>query len=403
HLQHISQLEKLAFVDELTHSCTFYKFKKDAQEILKKQQDETRFIVKLDVDNFKLINQLYGYEKGDKVLCCVAKALKFTAQGKDEIYARISNDEFIALFPMEDSRTIKNKYNVFWQEFNRLIGDDFMFKFTFPYGIYVLQPNDVKNLDINDLFEKVNIAHKAAKSDKLKKFTIYDESMTQKALVIKEIENKMLYALENDEFLVYLQPKYFLATETIGGAEALTRWENANPDLFSPGVFVPVFERNGFITKLDFYVLGKVCQIIKGWIEQGIEPIVVSVNFSRLHLGNVNFVRELCEIVDGIGIDRKYIEIEITETAIYDNIETLEGLLLDLHKNGFTMSMDDFGSGYSSLGLLKNLPVDIIKMDRSFFANQEDAARSKIVVGNIIRMSKELGIGVIAEGVEEQQ
>ncbi|MEG0019532.1 MAG: GGDEF and EAL domain-containing protein, partial [Oscillospiraceae bacterium] len=261
HLQYIAQLEKLAFVDELTESCTFYKFKKDAQIILQKAQNTAYFLVKLDIDNFKLINQLYGYENGDEVLRCVARALKATVQSQDEIFARISNDEFIALFSMQDSTTIKTKHNTFMQAFSN---NDFAFKFTFPYGIYVIQPSDMKNLDVSELFEKVNIAHKAAKADKIKKFLVYDESMTKEALVTKEIENKMLDALENNEFSVYLQPKYFLDTEMIGGAEALSRWKNENVDLFFPGAFIPVFEKNGFITKLDFYVPQKVCQIIKG-------------------------------------------------------------------------------------------------------------------------------------------
>ncbi|MEG0687066.1 MAG: bifunctional diguanylate cyclase/phosphodiesterase [Hungatella sp.] len=403
HLRHIAELEDLAFVDKLTGIPTFCKFEKDAQEILQKQPNTARFLVKLDIDNFKIINQLYGYEKGDKVLRCVALALKEAARNPDEIFARISSDEYIALFSIQDSSTITTLYYTFLQNFERLMDHDFMFKFTFPHGIYVIRPGDMQNLDIKDLFEKVNIAHKAAKSNKLKKFLVYDESMTKEVLRTKEIENKMLDALEHDEFLIYLQPKYVLATERIGGAEALSRWQNENPDLFFPGSFIPIFEKNGFITKLDFYVLEKVCKLIKGWMTQGIEPIVVSVNFSRIHLSNPNFVQELCAIVDGIGIERKYIEIEITETAIYDNIETLEVLLIDLHNHGFTMSMDDFGSGYSSLGLLKNLPVDIIKIDRSFFANQKDAARSKIVLRSIITMSADLGIHIVAEGVEEQQ
>ncbi|MEG2843722.1 MAG: EAL domain-containing protein [Ruthenibacterium sp.] len=173
--------------------------------------------------------------------------------------------------------------------------------------------------------------------------------------------------------------------------------------MFLPGAFISVLERNGFITKVDFHALYNVCCIIRDWIEAGITPVPVSVNFSRLHLGNRKFVRELCQVVDSVGIDRRWIEIEITETAIYDNIETLRILLNDLHQNGFTMSMDDFGSGYSSLGMLKDLPVDIIKMDGSFFTNQKDPERSKIVIGNIIRMAEELGIRIVAEGVEVQQ
>lgn len=403
HLRHIKQLETLAFVDELTKIRTFYKFKIDAQQILKEQTDTGHFLAKLDIDNFKLINQLYGYEKGNEVLRCVARALAQTARNPNEIFARVSNDEFIALFSLANSGDVAALYTTFLHNFYTVMGPDFGFKCTFPRGVCLVTASDVQNLDMNDLFEKVNVAHKTAKLNHSGALVVYNKALTRAALHTTEIESKMADALQNNEFTVYLQPKYHLDTEMVGGAEALTRWRNENSALFAPNSFIPVFERNGFITKLDFYVLETVCVTIKNWIAAGIKPVVVSVNFSKLHLNNRNFIKELCEVVDRVGIDRKYIEIEITESGIYDNIDKLETLLCDLHQNGFAMSMDDFGSGYSSLGMLKDLPVDIIKMDRGFFANQKDIRRSKIVVGSIINMAAGLGIRIVAEGVEEQQ
>ncbi|MEG0764517.1 MAG: bifunctional diguanylate cyclase/phosphodiesterase [Pseudoflavonifractor sp.] len=403
HLHHINQLETLAFVDELTGSPTFHKFKMEAQKILEQHRDGSYFLVKLDIENFKLINQIYGYEKGDDILCCLACAIRKTVRREDEIFARVSNDEFVALLSMEDGGGIAPRYDAFLSGFYHMLDPNFAFKFTFACGVYVIRPEDLQELNIKDLFEKVNVAHKTAKQDKSNQYVTYSEAMIEKALRTKEIENKMAHALESGEFAVYLQPKYRLCNETICGAEALSRWQNANKDLFFPDCFIPVFERNGFITRLDFYVLRRVCCIIRDWLAAGIPPVVVSVNFSRLHLSSRSFVRELCNIVDEVGIPRRLIEIEITETAIYDNIETLRVLLDDLHKSGFTMSMDDFGRGYSSLGMLKDLPVDVIKMDGSFFANQKDAARSKIVVGSIIKMAEDLGIRIVAEGVEDRE
>lgn len=403
HRNHIRQLENLVYVDVLTGGRTYYKFKEDAQHILEKKRNSAYFLVKLDIDKFKLINQIYGYEKGNEILCCVARAIEKTARNQDEIFARVTNDEFIALFTIQENADIEMLYKNFLSHFYSLIGTKFAFKFNFPHGLYIIYPDNTKKLDINDMFEKANFAHKAAKLDKTLEFVFYDEQMNKEALHVKEIENRMAGALENHEFTVYLQPKYYLDHETIGGAEALTRWKNTKDDLFLPSTFIPVFEQNGFIIKLDFYIFHNVCRIIKGWIDTGIEPVTVSVNFSRLHLRNVNFVKELCEIVDSVGIHRKYLEIEITETAIYDNIDTLEVLLNEIHSSGFTMSMDDFGSGYSSLGMLKNLPVDVIKIDRSFFADQRDIKRSKTVVGSVIQMAARLGIRTVAEGVEDQE
>lgn len=402
-LYQINQIEKLAFIDELTGARNYQKFKLDAQNILEDQPDNIHLMVKLDIDNFKLINQLYGYEKGDEILRNVARAIEMTMRGEYEIFARKSNDEFIALLQIESMDEVTELYQAFLNNFYELTGDELAFKFTFPHGRYIVPPREIEKSNITHMFEKVNLAHKTAKMDKSRQFVYYDESLTNEALLRKSIENKMEKALLNEEFSVYLQPKYYLLNEQIGGAEALVRWNSPDNELFFPNVFIPVFERNGFVVKLDFYILKKVCGIIKDWIADGIEPVTVSVNFSRLHLSNENFVKDLREIVDSFGIKRRYIEIEITETAIYDNIEALEGILDDLHDAGFTMSMDDFGSGYSSLSMLKDLPVDVIKMDRSFFVNQKDADRSKVVMGSVIAMAANLGICIVAEGVEEEE
>lgn len=401
-LQHIKQLESIAYVDEMTGGRTYYKFKEDAQHILEEQKDTAHFIIKLDIDNFKLINQIYGYETGDEILRYVAAALAQVTRDGHEIFARVRSDEFIALFTLREDSDPQKIFEGFLHHFHELVGEGFAFKCNFPNGRYIVYPRDAEKQDILDMFEKVNIAHKVAKLDKTLDFVDYDEKMRRDALRQKEIENKMESGLMNHEFQVYLQPKYLLDDGAIGGAEALARWNNENEDLFMPSAFIAAFEKNGFITKLDKYMLDQVCSIIKSWIVDGIEPVTVSVNFSRLHLSNLNFVQELCEIVDQYGIDHKYIEIEITETVIYENIDKLEEVLSALHAAGFTMSMDDFGSGCSSLGMLQNLPVDIIKMDHSFFAGQQDIRRSNIVVASVVHMSGELGIRVVAEGVEER-
>lgn len=403
YLEHVEQLEKLLYMDTLTGGLTYHKFLIDAQVILDKYPEKTYLIIKLDIANFKLINQIYGFKKGNEVLCCVSKAIEATMRNENEIFTRVNSDEFVVLLVIESYEEIETLNAVFLENFNRLIGDDFSFRCRFPHGRYVVKPEDNAKLDIHDMFEKVNIAHKTAKLSKTIEYIFYNEQMTKEALRVKKIENDMEAALINNEFMVYLQPKYYLQNETIGGAEALSRWNSPGSEFFLPAVFIPIFEQNGFIIKLDFYVFEKVCSVIKSWIDSGIEPVTVSVNFSRLHLGNATFVNSLCKIADRAGVPHNYLEIEITETVIFDNISILETLLTDIHESGFSMSMDDFGSGYSSLGMLKDFPVDVIKMDRSFFADQRDANRSKIVVGSIIQMAKSLDIRIVAEGVEERE
>lgn len=397
------QKENALNVDPLTGIRTYHKFLLDGQVVLDNQPEQLHYLVKFDIANFKLINGQHGFDKGNEVLRNVAKAIEYTVRNEDEIFGRVSNDEFVVLFTVESELEIEQLYETFKNNFQNLMGKDFLFKCKFPHGRFIIEPDNKKHMNLHEMFEKVNMAHKAAKLSKTIEYVYYNEEMTIQVMRTKEIENRMENALLNQEFCVYLQPKYFLEDETIGGAEALTRWESDNISHFYPDSFIPIFEQNGFITKLDFYIFEKTCEIIKGWIEDGITPIKVSVNFSRIHLSDKNFVKHLCEISDKVGVERKYLEIEITETVIFDNIETFDILIKDIHNSGFSMSMDDFGSGYSSLGMLKDLAFDVLKIDRSFFVNQRDINRTKIVVNRIIQMATDLGIRIVAEGIEEQE
>lgn len=399
---HTAQMERMAYVDELTEERSFNKFKEDAQRILEENADESHVLVKLDVENFKLINKTFGFSMGDRILQTISLAIKTLLENDNEIFSRLSVDEFIILHNYQGREKLDDIKNAFIDKFYELMGDDFEYIIKFKLGQYVVEREEAQRADINELFEKVNFAHRKAKQSIAVDTVFYDEELTRAALYQKELENKMEKALADEEFLIYLQPKYLIKDESIGGVEALVRWRTLDGQLIYPNDFIPVFEQNGFIIQLDMYMLKKACELIKGWMDDNIKPIIISVNFSRLHLNNKFFVSDVCKIVDAFGIERKWIEIELTETAIYDNIEVLEEILMQLHKAGFTMSMDDFGSGYSSLGLLKDLPVDVIKIDRSFFVKQKNELRSKAVVGSVMSMAGKLGIHTVAEGVEDR-
>lgn len=400
HKNKMEELEDVAYLDQLTRINNYHKFKIEVQKTLNEQRAVSYILVKFDVQNFKFINNFYGYEKGNHILKVIAQALKDNLRNEHECCARLNTDEFLVLHEFKNHEEFTQLCTEFRGKFYSILSEDIGCNIRFPMGYYVFTPQSGESLDILDLFEKANMAHKVAKKDPLRKFVEYNQDLALEFLKEKEIENKMEEALLKDEFVVYLQPKYFLSNEKLGGAEALVRWENENKELFSPKTFIGIFEKNGFIRKLDMYMLDKVCLMIKGWIDNGIEPITVSVNFSRVHLSSLNFVESLCQIIDHYGIPRRYIEIELTETAIFDNFEVLQGVLAHLHDVGLTMAMDDFGSGYSSLGLLKDLPVDVIKLDRSFFANQKYKTRTKTVLCNVIKMARELNIVIVAEGVE---
>ncbi len=390
-------LFKQAFYDELTGLRNFVKFKLDAEQLLKNNPDVGYHMIMFDVDRFKVMNELYGFVEGDRILKNVAKTMETLYDKEHEVYGRIGSDEFVALLRRTPEAEAMNNRHLFSETFCKLNASMLNYKLTFPAGRYTIEKGET---DVAAIFEKVNIAHRLAKEKNDNKFCNYDASTKQIAIKEKEIEDKMEPALENGEFLLFLQPKYRLADEKIVGAEALVRWKVEDIDIVYPGNFIALFEKNGFITKLDFYMFEKTCATIRKWLDEGVDAPTVSVNFSRLHLNNPTFLESLCEIADKYNVPRKLLEIELTETAMLDNENDLCVFLNGLHDAGFTLSMDDFGTGYSSLGLLKNLPVDVVKIDRSFFVDTIDEERTKNVLFCIIDMAKRLGIHTVAEGVE---
>ncbi len=394
----INMLSYFAYVDELTGLSNFRKFKEDAAKLMLENPDTSYIFFKLDVDKFKLINEIYGFKTGDTILKNLALSIKNIINTNEECFSRINIDEFVIMMKNQGEEKIRQIRKQFEDSFYESMGSGFEYKLVFPTGLYVVE-NGETNIDV--IFEKVNYAHRRAKKLGFE-LIYYSGRIREEALREKDIENRMEHALQENQFCVYLQLKYALKDNSVAGAEALVRWKT-NDGIMSPGEFIPVFERNGFITKLDFYMLEKSCQIIKHWIEIKKKPVTVSVNFSRLHLQNQNFVKDICAIVDKCNIPRDLIEIEITETVIQSNEDSLMSVLTQLHKEGFTLSMDDFGSGYSSLGLLKNLPVDVIKIDRTFFICADDEQRGRAVVETVMDMAKRLSIVTVAEGVENKE
>lgn len=389
------RLYTLAYIDPLTGRENYNKFKMEAAKIIEMNSSQRYQMIKLDMDRFKVFNELFGFAAGDQLLKTISDCLDTACRSPVETFARIASDEFILLVQFIDYDRAQAEMAAFEEDLNNRL--TVQYDIRFHYGRYLIEPGET---DITAIYEKVNYAHRLAKSTADTKICDYDNRIKNAMLQEKKIENSMEEALAGGKFLVYLQPKYRLKDEGIAGAEALVRWLGENGKLTYPGTFIPVFEQNGFITRLDFYMFEKVCQIIHDWLAQGKQPVVVSVNFSRLHLNNDKFVSSLCSIADRYAIPRHFLEIELTESILYDNEGTLLKVLEKLHDEGFTLSMDDFGSGYSSLGLLKSLPVDVIKLDRSFFMSAKNNNRVLAVLSHMIDMAKDLGIHTVAEGVE---
>jgi diguanylate cyclase (GGDEF)-like protein len=359
-------------------------------------------VEKLDIERFKYINDIFGFEEGDLVLKDLAKSIEFVINKNKDSFARIGSDEFIILKSYKSLEQIEKTRILYENQFFEIHGKNNMPLIRFRIGRYLLEPGE---FSFTKIFEKVNHAHTLAKQQKGQMIYCYDESTKNSTMHFREIESKMENALKEHEFLVYLQPKYFLSDNSIIGAEALVRWEyNNNEALVYPSSFISLFEKNRFIMKLDFYMVERVCEIIHLWITEGIEPVTVSINFSRLHLLNhISFLRELCKIVNKYSIPRRYIEIEFTESVVFDNEEIFTDILIRLNNEGFSISMDDFGTGNYSLNALKNMPVDVIRITDSFFANSNDPQKSEIVTSYVMQMAKNLDISTVAERVETEE
>ncbi len=230
--------------------------------------------------------------------------------------------------------------------------------------------------------------------------TYFDESLVEEQIWLDKVQEKQQSALDNEEFIVYYQPKYDPSTNELRGAEALIRWNSPEYGFLSPGKFIPIFENNGFITEIDHYMLRHVAGDQKKWLDAGYDCVPVSVNVSRAHFIESDLAEQIRDIVDETGTPHEYIEIELTESAFFDDKVALLNTIGKLKNYGFAVSMDDFGSGYSSLNSLKDLPLDVLKLDAEFFRGDSSDERAKIVVSEAIKLGKSLDMHIVAEGVE---
>lgn len=344
----------------------------------------------LNIRRFKLINTQYSYAGGNEVLKRFATTL-YEYLGNKQYVCHIGGDSFVAIV----LKSNKDNFIKYIGNLKLSYREDILYIHSY-IGIYDILPND----DVATIMNNSNTALGIAKINPNSVSVQFTEEMHKKALEIKEIENLMRPALSNGEFVTFYQPKVAIKDFTLVGAEALVRWKQNNV-MIPPFKFVPIFEKNGFICEIDFCMLKNVCKSIQNWLSKGITPVTISVNFSKLHLTNLNFAQEVKEIINSYNIPPKYIEIEFTETLDVENYNSLVKINRDLKRYGIKTSIDDFGAGFSSLNLLKDVPVDVVKIDKSLIDDTASSTREKIIVQDIIKMAKTLDIEVIAEGVED--
>lgn len=388
------QLYQYAYIDPVTKKGNVYFFREKGQEMLEKNISDL-YIFVLDINKFKMINKAYGYKIGDNILFGIGEELQKIFIDKNSLICRYSNDFFAVLF--ESNKNIVNLLNSVIRNIENLKLNNNLYNLSINIGVYKIKKDDK---DIIQVLDKAITAHSISKGDVFDKYHIYDEKIEKEIEEESKIENEMNNALVKKEFKVYYQPKIYTDTEKIYGAEALVRWEH-NGELIPPNKFIPLFEKNRFILKLDLYIFEQVCKDMKMCKEKyGKEP-VISVNVSRQHFMEENFLEKYAMITAQYGINPNKIDLEITESAaVNDGIDIIE-IMRKMKKLGFLISIDDFGTGYSSLSMLQDMPVDIIKIDKSFVDRIEK--KEKNIVDYILNIAKELNLETIAEGVETKE
>ncbi|MCR5427205.1 MAG: EAL domain-containing protein [Lachnospiraceae bacterium] len=352
----------------------------------------------LDVDNFKRVNDIYGHSMGDELLICIAHLIQTHTDG---FSSRIGGDEFVVLFPAEESQEhLEEMAEHLLEGMHDLdFRKDILSLTSLSIGLVLNQPT---TSSLDDILYKCDAAMYQAKYNGKGRLAIY-HSNDKMAEINRNIELEMEQALKNGEFQVFFQPKVNMVTTQLYGAEALSRWIHPTEGLRMPSLYIGLFEKNGFISRLDMYIFEETCRIKHSWRGKKYEHIPVSVNMSRLHLFNEAFPLELKAIADRYQIPTGELEIEITEGVfIKDNAEMIRMVGL-LQEQGFLVSIDDFGSGFSALNLLKDLQVDTIKLDREFLRLSSDSYRGKKVIRNIIAMCRDLKMDVVTEGIETKE
>ena len=393
------ELQDILYVDPITKGYSYQRFCKEAREKLDSDKRNAAVVV-LDIEKFKVINELFGYEEGDRVLCYVWTLVQSWSK-PGEIYSRWTADRYSMLIFYEDEIELAERIN----QLSELIQNDRLEKrkgFVIRPAIGVYRAIN-RDIDVEAMRNYASIARSKIKGNSASGtcMAFYDESYKDVILENKELEDKMISGLKNNEFTVFYQPKYNAVTKELAGAEALIRWKNPDGSYTPPHKFIPIAEKNGFVLKLDKYVFKRVCDDQKRWISEGKKVVPISVNLSRRHLYNPGFIEDYRKIIEARKVPINLVELEVTESAVFENQDEFLSIIDRLHQIGFKILMDDFGTGYSSLMMLKSIPIDVMKLDKSFVDDYNDEKGEKII-SCVTQLAKSMNIEVTAEGVETE-
>lgn len=379
--------------DRLTGTYNKDYFIDQAEKLLNANPTEEYLMITSDVKDFKLINDTLGTSQGDRVLKRIADILRNLTRDK-ELYCRLGGDRFALLMPrryFDEEVFIRNSTDMI--QFDQMIS----YPVNVYFGVYAIED---RTLPVATMIDRSFIAINSVKGISTHRIGYYDDSMRSNALRAQQLTAELDAALRDEDFLLYLQPQVTVERE-VSGAEVLIRWNHPVNGLMMPGSFLPIFEQNGQIAKIDYYIWEHTCILLRKWIDAGVSQYL-SVNISPTDFMFYNIYDVFTELVQKYQIPPNRLRLEITETAIIHNIDETLILIKRLQDYGFYIEMDDFGSGYSSLNTLKDIPVDALKVDMKFLSASKNVSRSRIILSSILAMAKELKLSIITEGVETE-
>lgn len=410
------KMTQLIYLDGITGGKNWLYFRNYAERILTRMRNSKKAfaLVNLHLERYQNYCACYGVKAGEELLEAMDGFLQARVK-KNEFFARYEGADFGLLLSCEGETAQEHQENCrkrlrsLVAELTGLKPDQ---KIHFHAGINMIPPyipedgkwyHTRKNVDINQLYTYANAARMSIDCMEEQKITFFDQEMLDKQVWELWVEDNMEAALNNEEFQVYLQPKYSPLNGKLVGAEALVRWISPTKGLIPPNQFIPIFEETGFVTQLDDYMISRVAKLQAEWMIQGRKMIPVSVNVSRAHFAQEGLAEHICQLVDAYGPKHELIELEVTESAFFDDKDILVETVKQLKAYGFHVSMDDFGAGYSSLNSLKDIPLDVLKLDGEFFRGDDDDGRGQIVVKEAIQLARNLDMRVVAEGIEKKE
>lgn len=396
---------KVFFTDAVTQGYNYVYYVYRGGELIRKHRNRgVRYaVINLKFVGYRNFCVCHSADEGEKVMGRIYSSIRDMLNKRKEICAHAAEGDFALLLRDAEPDAVKERIRTIIEKVSRITDDH---TFVFQAGIATIEPEqktgERKKLDLGEIYNVACAARESLDQEDTG-IAFFDEKLIEDRRWAETVQERQQAALDKEEFVVYYQPKYDPRTDELRGAEALIRWQSPELGFVPPGRMIPIFEKNGFITEIDHYMIKHVARDQKRWLDAGYRCVPVSVNVSRAHFIENDLAGQIRDLVDAEGTPHELVEIELTESAFFDDKKAMIHTIDELKSYGFAVSMDDFGSGYSSLNSLKDMPLDVLKLDAEFFRGENDNGRGEIIVSEAIKLAKYLDMRTVAEGVEVRE